>query len=48
MTGFEVKNPILNSPFEEPMSYWQIEEGMPRRARLDALSTSHYDRPNFS
>jgi type III restriction enzyme len=27
MTGFEVKDPILNSPFEEPKSYWQIEEG---------------------
>ncbi len=27
MTGFEVKEPILNSPFEEPKSYWQIEEG---------------------
>lgn len=27
MTGFEVKDPILNLPFEEPKSYWKIEEG---------------------
>ncbi len=27
MTGFEVQDPILNSPFEEPSAYWLIEEG---------------------
>ncbi len=27
MTGFEVKDPILNSPFTEPKSFWQVEEG---------------------
>lgn len=27
MSGYEVANPILNSPYEEPSEYWQIEEG---------------------
>src|SRR4051794_35127149 len=27
MTTFEVSEPILNSPFEEPREYWQIEPG---------------------
>jgi type III restriction enzyme len=27
MTSFEVDQPILNSPFEEPAEHWQIEEG---------------------
>lgn len=32
MTAFEVAEPILNSPFDEPAEHWQIEEGnAPRR-----------------
>jgi len=27
MTSFEVSEPILNSPFEEPKKYWYIREG---------------------
>lgn len=27
MTAFEVDQPILNSPFEEPEEHWRIEEG---------------------
>jgi type III restriction enzyme len=27
MSAFEVDQPILNSPFEEPAEHWQIEEG---------------------
>jgi len=27
MTGFEVEDPILNSPYEEPEEYWRIVEG---------------------
>lgn len=27
MAGYEVPNPILNSPFEEPKQHWYIEEG---------------------
>jgi type III restriction enzyme len=29
MSSFEVEQPILNSPFEEPAEHWQIEEGKP-------------------
>ncbi len=33
MTQFEVPEPILNSPFEEPQAYWDLTEGeAPRRA----------------
>ncbi len=32
MSAFEVEQPILNSPFEEPAEHWQIEEGQaPKR-----------------
>jgi type III restriction enzyme len=32
VSAFEVEQPILNSPFEEPREHWQIEEGhAPRR-----------------
>ena len=32
MKGFEVQDPILNSPYEEPKEYWRIVEGkMPER-----------------
>src|SRR4051794_37878895 len=27
MTAFEVSEPILNSPFDEPSEHWQIEAG---------------------
>lgn len=38
MSAFEVEQPILNSPFEEPTEHWQIEEGhapkrLPERRR---------------
>src|SRR6266545_2749171 len=34
MSSFEVEQPILNSPFEEPLERWQIEEGKaPQRAK---------------
>jgi len=29
MSSFEVSEPILNSPFQEPQSYWYICEGEP-------------------
>ena len=33
MSAFEVEQPILNSPFEEPAEHWLIEEGQaPKRA----------------
>jgi type III restriction enzyme len=34
MSAFEVEQPILNGPFDEPAEHWQIEEGEePRRVR---------------
>ena len=34
MSSFEVEQPILNSPFGEPLEHWQIEEGKaPQRAQ---------------
>lgn len=27
MSGYEVPDPILNSPYEEPRQYWKLEEG---------------------
>lgn len=27
MSSFEVEQPILNSPFEEPREHWRIQEG---------------------
>ena len=29
MSSFEVEQPIINSPFEEPTAHWKIEEGKP-------------------
>ncbi len=29
MSGFEVPEPILNSPFDEPALYWDLKEGEP-------------------
>jgi type III restriction enzyme len=32
-SAFEVSEPILNSPFEEPKEYWYIREGQPAEKR---------------
>jgi type III restriction enzyme len=40
MSNFEVLNPILSSPFEEPKEHWWILEGQPaerRQGRRPAL-----------
>ena len=29
MSGFEIPDPILNSPYDEPQEYWYLEEGQP-------------------
>jgi hypothetical protein len=29
MSGFEIPDPILNSPYDEPQKYWYLEEGQP-------------------
>ncbi len=41
MADFEVPNPILNTPFDEPGEYWQIEEGTPP-LRIPGRRTAGY------
>jgi type III restriction enzyme len=31
MSAFEVNEPILNSPFEEPQRHWELKEGQPAK-----------------
>ena len=45
-SAFEVAEPILNSPFEEPPEHWQIEEGkLPERAAGTAPGRLLLPRP---
>ncbi len=45
MTGFEVSNPILSSPFEEPRSYWQIKEGQEPEEMPGRRPAMYFYRP---
>jgi len=36
MNNYEVPEPILNSPYEEPAAHWHIEEGKVPKSGLDA------------
>jgi len=46
MNNFEVAEPILNSPFEEPKEYWHIVEGEePGRIAGRRLAMYHYNDP---
>lgn len=44
MSNFEVGNPILNSPFEEPKAYWWITEGEPPELRQGRRIAHYYYR----
>jgi len=47
MTDFEVPEPILNSPFEEPHEYWVLEEGVPPERRAGRRPAGYFYRdPN--
>jgi type III restriction enzyme len=47
MAVFEVPNPILNGPFDEPAEYWQIEEGkQPSRIQGRRPAGYYYRNPN--
>ncbi len=49
MSAFEVDQPILNSPFEEPEEHWQIEEGRaPQRAAERRRAGYFYRDPRAS
>ena len=45
MSGFEVDQPILCTPFEEPPEHWEILEGEPPRRVLGRRSAFYYYRP---
>lgn len=42
MSGFEVANPILNSPFDEPVEHWWILEGEPAERRQGRRPAMYY------
>ncbi|HYD49838.1 MAG TPA: hypothetical protein VEB21_15885 [Terriglobales bacterium] len=45
MSGFEVEQPILCSPFCEPSEYWQIREGEPPRRIAGRRPAVYFYRP---
>ncbi|MBW1708174.1 MAG: DEAD/DEAH box helicase family protein, partial [Deltaproteobacteria bacterium] len=48
MTGFEVEDPILNSPYEEPQEYWRIIEGeTPERVPGRRPAMYYYRPPKY-
>jgi type III restriction enzyme len=44
MSSFEVDTPILNSPYEEPVEYWQIEDGRPPARALGRRPAGYFYR----
>ncbi|KRT74918.1 MAG: putative hydrolase [Deltaproteobacteria bacterium CSP1-8] len=44
MSGFEVPQPILNSPFGEPKEHWFIEEGRDAERRLGRRDAGYFYR----
>ena len=45
MTGFEVQEPILNSPYEEPQEHWRIVEGESPQRVEGRRSAMYFYRP---
>jgi type III restriction enzyme len=44
MSGFEVPDPILNSPFKEPALYWELKEGEPPQKRAGRRPAGYFYR----
>ena len=44
MSSFEVPEPILNSPYEEPQAHWWIIEGQPLERRAGRRPAMYYYR----
>lgn len=44
MSNFEVPDPILNSPFEEPQEHWWIEDGKSPERRAGRRPAMYYYR----
>ncbi|MBI3761101.1 MAG: DEAD/DEAH box helicase family protein [Chloroflexi bacterium] len=48
MSGYEVPDPIINRPFDEPQQYWHIVEGEPPELRpVRRLPLYYYRPPNY-
>jgi type III restriction enzyme len=45
MNNFEVPEPIINSPYEEPSTYWKIMEGEPLEKIVGRRPASYYFKP---
>lgn len=45
MSNYEVPQPILNSPYDEPRWHWWIEEGQPCETREGRRPSVYYYRP---
>ncbi len=45
MASYEVPQPILNSPYDEPQAHWFIEEGKPCEKREGRRPSLYYYRP---
>lgn len=45
MTNFEVPEPIINTPFDEPLEYWQITEGEPPKRIGGRRPARYYYKP---
>lgn len=44
MSGYEVSEPILNSPFDEPTEHWHIAEGEQLERRPDRRPAMYFYR----
>lgn len=44
MSNYEVPNPILNSPYEEPREHWRIEQGVPAVRAAGRRPASYFYR----
>lgn len=48
MNAYEVPEPILNSPFEEPALYWHIEEGQTPEKRTGRRPAIYSEQTTMS
>lgn len=45
MTGFEVPNPILNGPYDEPAVHWWLQQGLPAEKRAGRRPAMYWFKP---
>ncbi len=44
MTNFEVPEPIINTPYEEPQCHWFLQEGLPPEKRPGRREAGYFYR----